>query len=70
MKPVHETVMIRSTSSGSDTRALQAVFRRFAAELDRVLDVFLVGLRKRARLDGVFDRENRVAFVHLRVVRR
>ncbi len=48
--------------------ALQAFFRRLASELYRVFDVFIVGLRERARLDGVIERKNRVALVHLRVV--
>ncbi len=60
--------MMRSISSARKMRAFEAFFGGFAAELDGVLDVFVVRLLKRAGLDGVGDREDRVAFVHLRVI--
>ena len=37
--------------------AFQAFSRCFPAKLYCVFDVFVVGFRKRARLDGVIDRE-------------
>jgi len=53
---------------GAKVRAFESFFGGFAAELDGVLDVFLVGLLESARLDRVGDRENRVALMHLRVI--
>ena len=60
--------MIRSMSSGFAAGALQAAFRRLAAQLHRMLHVLIVGFLQVARLNGVLDGENRVALVHLCVV--
>jgi len=53
---------------GPQARALQALFRSFAAELHGMLDVFVVCLRKRARLDDVVEGEDGVPLVNLGVI--
>src|SRR6266478_4019302 len=53
---------------GLQARALQALFRGFPAELDGMLDVFVVGLREWTRLDGVVEREDSVPIVNLGVI--
>ncbi len=53
---------------GLQSRALQTLFRRFPAQLHRMLDIFVIRLRKRARLDGVVEREDSVPVVNLRVI--
>ena len=49
-------------------RAFETFFGGFAAELDGVLDVFLIGLLETAWLDDVFNRENRMTLVNLSVI--
>ena len=53
---------------GLEACALEAFFRGFAAELDGVLHVLLIGLLEGAGLDRVGDGENGVAFVDLGIV--
>ena len=48
--------------------AFQAFLGGLATQLHRVFDVFVVGFRKRARLDGVVEGENGVPLVHLGII--
>src|SRR6058998_1762854 len=68
MKPVQDTVMMRSMSSGfspARSRHFSAASRPSFTACS-MYSLFCFG--KRARLDGVVDGENGVARVHLRVV--
>ena len=53
---------------GEKAGALKALFGGFAAELDGVIDVFIVGLGQGARLDGVVDGEDGVAMMDLGII--
>ncbi len=53
---------------GEKSGALEALFSGFTAELDGVIDVFIVGLGQGARFNGVVDGENCVAMMNLGII--